>query len=102
MTARKDALSARMSNAALRRTTTEPQQRGASTAIRTKPVRITLDLDPKTYAALNRWVGSAAVAVDPDFPRLSLAKALRAMVRATIEDTAATGVVLQLLREDRG
>jgi len=53
------------------------------TAIRTKPVRVTVDLDPATYTELNRWVGGAAIAVNPDFPRLPLAKAIRAMIHAT-------------------
>jgi hypothetical protein len=42
-------------------------------AIRTKPVRVTVDLDPATYTEPNRWVGGAAIAVNPDFPRLPLA-----------------------------
>jgi hypothetical protein len=89
-----------MAGAAEKRTATKPEDRG-STAIRTKPVRVTLDLDPADYAALNRWVGSAAVAVDPDFPRLPLARALRAMIRATVKDTAVTGAVLDELRTDQ-
>jgi hypothetical protein len=71
------------------------------TAIRAKPVRITLDLDPATYKDLNRWVGSAAVAVNPDHPRLSLAQTLRAMIHATTADTVVAGVVVDLLRRDQ-
>jgi hypothetical protein len=60
-----------------------------------------LDLAPDDYAALNRWLTSASLAVNPDdLRRLGLAKALRAMIRATTSDTAATGVVLNLLRAD--
>jgi hypothetical protein len=88
-----------MTGAAIKRTSTEPRQRGTN-AVRTRPVRVTLDLDPTTYTALNRWIASAAVAVDPDFPRLSLARALRAMVHATIENTAVTDVVLDRLRQE--
>jgi hypothetical protein len=71
------------------------------TAGRTKPVRITVDLDPATYTELNRWVGSAAIAVNPDHPRLSLAQALRAMIRAAAADEVVTGVVLDLLRREQ-
>ena len=45
-------------------------------------MRVTVDLDPATYTELNRWVGGAAIAVNPDFPRLPLAKAIRAMIHA--------------------
>jgi hypothetical protein len=68
---------------------------------RTKPIRVTLDLDPATYKELNRWLGTAAVAVNPDHPRLSLAKALRAMIHATTTDEVVTGVVLGLLRKEQ-
>ncbi len=55
----------------------DPACEPGRTAIRTKPVRVTVDLDPATYTELNRWVGGAAIAVNPDFPRLPLAKAIR-------------------------
>jgi hypothetical protein len=63
--------------------------------------RITLDLNEDDYKALNRWVGSAAIAVNPDHPRLSLAQALRAMIRAAAADEVVTGVVLDLLRREQ-
>ena len=59
------------------------------------------DLDPATYTELNRWVGSAAVAVDPDFPRLPLAKAIRAMIHAAAASEAVTSAVIEQLRQGR-
>jgi hypothetical protein len=67
---------------------------------RTKPVRITVDLAPADYQALNRWVASAGVTLDQPVSRLSLARALRAMIRAAAADDVVTGVVLDLLRRD--
>jgi hypothetical protein len=63
--------------------------------------RITLDLGEEDYKALNRWVWSAALAVSPDRPRLSLAQALRAMIRAAAGDEAVTGAVVGQLRRER-
>src|SRR4249920_3060821 len=69
------------------------------TAMRTKPVRVTVDLDPATYTELNRWVGGAAIAVNPDFPRLPLAKAIRAMIHATTASEAVASAVIEQLRQ---
>ena len=66
------------------------------TAVRSKPVRITLDLSPELYRQLNLWTDSAAVALG--VPRVSLADAVRAMIRVTTEDPAD---VLEQLRRDR-
>ena len=85
----------------LARTAPEAKPAG-QTAVRTKPVRITVDLDPADYTALNRWIESAAIAIDPDavpFRRLSQSAAVRAMIDAAVKDTAVTGVVLGLLRQ---
>ena len=68
-------------------------------AVRTKPVRVTAGLDPATYTELNRWVGGAAIAVNPGFPRLPLAKAIRAMIRATTASEAVAGAVIEQLRQ---
>jgi hypothetical protein len=101
MAAKKDELRDRMAAVAARRTS--PDARPApSTAIRTKPVRVTLDLDPADYSALNRWISLVGPRVDPDFPRLSLADALRGMIRATITDETMTGQVVGQIRQDRG
>lgn len=63
-----------------------------------KPVRVTLDLEKADYVALNRWIGTAAIEVDPDLPRLTQAQALRAMIRATVTDPVVAAVVIDLLR----
>ena len=77
----------------------DPAREPGRTAIRTKPVRVTVDLDPATYTELNRWVGGAAIAVDPDFPRLPLAKAIRAMIHATTASEAVASAVIEQLRQ---
>ena len=46
-------------------------------------------------------VGSAAIAVNPDFPRLPLAKAIRAMIDATAASEAVTSAVIEQLRQGR-
>ena len=66
------------------------------TAIRSKPVRITLDLSPELYRQLTRWTDAAAVELD--VPRVALADAMRAMIRVTTENPAE---VLDRLRRDR-
>ena len=66
------------------------------TAIRSKPVRITLDLSPELYRELTVWADSAAVTLG--VPRVSLADAVRAMIRVTTENP---DEVLDRLRRDR-
>jgi hypothetical protein len=66
------------------------------TAIRSKPVRITVDLSPELYRQLTQWADSAAVALD--VPRVALADAMRAMIRVTAENP---DEVLDRLRRDR-
>ena len=84
-----------MAAAAARRT--EPGARPAGqTAIRSKPVRITVDLSPELYRQLTQWADSAAVALD--VPRVPLADAMRAMIRVTAENP---DEVLDRLRRDR-
>ena len=85
-----------MAAAAARRV--EPDARPAGrTAIRSKPVRITLDLSPELYRQLTQWADSAAIALD--VPRVALAEVMRAMIRVTAESP---DKVLELLRRDRG
>ena len=84
-----------MAAAAARRA--EPGARPAGqTAIRSKPVRITVDLSPELYRQLTQWADSAAVALD--VPRVPLADAMRAMIRVTAENP---DEVLELLRRER-
>jgi predicted GIY-YIG superfamily endonuclease len=62
--------------------------------------RITIDLPPDEYKDLKRWLASAAIAVNPDFPfTLSQMQGVRAMIRAAVKDELVSGVVVDLLRE---
>jgi hypothetical protein len=92
MTTAREQRKAQMAAAAARRTA-PPAGR---TAIRSKPVRITLDLSPELYRQLTQWAESAAVALD--VPRVSLADAVRAMIRVTAENP---DDVLDRLRRER-
>jgi len=86
---------AQMAAAAGRRA--EPDARPAGrTAIRSKPVRITLDLSPELYRQLTAWADSAAIELG--VPRVSLADSVRAMIRVTADDP---DQVLDQLRRDR-
>ena len=67
-----------------------------------KPVRITVDLDPETYTELNRWLGTAAIAVNRDHPRLSIAQAIRAMIHASARHEAVTAAVVGELQQENG
>ena len=96
MTARVNPASKSAAGAAAQRP--DPARQPDRTAIRTKPARVTVDLDPATYTALNRWVGGAAVAVNPDFPRLPPGRAIRAMIHATTASQAVAGAVIGQLR----
>jgi hypothetical protein len=95
MTTQREQRKAQMAAAATRRTEPDAPPAGR-TAIRSKPVRITLDLSPELYRQLTQWVGSAAIALD--VPRIALADAVRAMIRVTAENP---GEVLEQLRRDR-
>ena len=78
----RDLRRAQMAAAAGRRA--EPNAGPAGrTAIRSKPVRITLDLSPELYRELTGWTDSAAIALG--VPRVSLADAVRAMIRVTAD-----------------
>jgi hypothetical protein len=91
----RDLRKAQMAAAAGRRA--EPNAGPAGrTAIRSKPVRITLDLSPELYRELIMWADSAAIAMG--VPRVSLADAVRAMIRAAADDP---DEAMALLRRDR-
>ena len=87
---------AQMAAAAARRTEPDAGPAGR-TAIRSKPVRITLDLSPELYRQLTMWADSAAIELG--VPRVSLADAVRAMIRVTTDHP---DQVLDRLRRDRG
>lgn len=95
MTTQREQRKAQMAAAAARRA--EPGARPAGrTAVRTKPVRITLDLSPELYRELTVWADSAAITLG--VPRVSLADAVRAMIRVTAENPQD---VLEQVRRDR-
>ena len=95
MATERDRRKAQMTAAALSRM--EPGARPAGrTAIRSKPVRITLDLSPELYRQLTQWAHSAAIELD--VPRVALADAVRAMIRVTTESP---DQVIERLRRDR-
>ena len=95
MTTQREQRRAQMAAAAARRTEPDASPPGR-TAIRSKPVRITLDLSPELYRQLTRWADSAAITLD--VPRVALADAVRAMIRVTLDDP---DQVLERLRRDR-
>jgi hypothetical protein len=91
----RDLRKAQMAAAGARRA--EPHARPARwTTIRSKPVRITLDLSPELYRELTVWADSAAIALG--VPRVSLADAVRAMIRVAADNP---DEVLDRLRRDR-
>ena len=95
MTSQREQRKARMAAAAARRA--EPGAGPAGrTAIRSKPVRITLDLSPELYRQLIGWADAAAVTLG--VPRVSLADAMRAMIRVSADNP---DEVLDRLRRDR-
>ena len=95
MSTQREQRKAQMAAAAARRT--EPGARPAGqTAIRSKPVRITLDLNPELYRQLTGLADSAAITLG--VPRVSLADAVRAMIRVAAESP---DEVLERLRQDR-
>ncbi len=67
---------------------------------RTKPVRITVDLAPADYQVLNRWLARASVELDQPVSRMTLARAIRAMIQATAANHVVNDVVLDLLRRE--
>jgi len=95
MTTERERRKAQMTAAALSRT--EPGARPTGqTAIRSRPVRITLDLSPELHRQLTQWAQSAAIELD--VPRVALADAMRAMIRVTTESP---DQVIERLRQDR-
>jgi hypothetical protein len=95
LTSQREQRKAQMAAAAARRVGSGTRPAG-HTAIRSKPVRITLDLSPELYRQLTGWADSAAVTLG--VPRVSLADAVRAMIRVSAENP---GEVLERLRRDR-
>jgi hypothetical protein len=95
MSTQREQRKAQMAAAAARRTESDARPPGR-TAMRSKPVRITLDLSPELYRQLTDWTAAAAITLD--VPRVALADAVRAMIRVTAENP---DEVLELLRRER-
>jgi hypothetical protein len=95
MNTQREQRKAQMTAAAARRTEADARPPGR-TAIRSKPVRITLDLSPELYRQLTEW--AAAAAIELGVPRVALADAVRAMIRVTAQSP---DEVLELLRRER-
>jgi hypothetical protein len=68
---------------------------------RAKPVRITVDLAPADYQVLNSWLARAGVDLDQPVSRVTLARAIGAMIRATAADHVVNDIVLDLLRKEQ-
>jgi hypothetical protein len=94
MTTQRDQRKGQMAAPAARRAEADAGPAGR-TAIRSKPVRVTLDLSPELYRQLTRLADSAAMTLG--VPRVALADALRAMIRVTADSP---GEVLERLRDD--
>jgi hypothetical protein len=90
---------ARMMAAATRRTEPDAGPAGKS-AVRSKPVRITVDLTPEAYRRLTDWTKYAAS--DLGFVKLSIADVVRAMVGSlSVEEfEQEMRVALRNLKED--
>jgi hypothetical protein len=96
MTAQRDALKARIAGAAGNRASGSAPKLAA--AVRTKPHRVTLDLDPATFKDLDRWVAATAAELDG---RVTLAEALRAMIAVVCADKGVTAEVREHIRQAR-
>jgi hypothetical protein len=68
---------------------------------RTKSFRVSVDLAPADFEVLNRWLARAAADLDQPLNRMTLARGIRAMIRAAATDDAVRGVVLDVLRTDQ-
>jgi hypothetical protein len=68
---------------------------------RAKHVRITVDLAPADYEVLNRWLARAAVDLDQPVSSMTLARGMRAMIRAAAADHVVNDVVVDFLRAEQ-
>jgi hypothetical protein len=68
---------------------------------RTKSYQVSLELEGDDFEALNRWLARAAVDLGQPLNTMTLARGIRAMIRAAEIDDAVRGVVLDVLRTDQ-
>lgn len=87
-----------MMRAAAGRQEDAPARRQQAT-LRTKPVRLTVDMTPELHRKLKRWAADAADEIEAaDVP---LAEVVRALVRRLAEDDQLAAQVLEDLRSLR-
>jgi hypothetical protein len=78
---------------------TEPDAAPAGqTAVRSKPVRITIDLTPEMYRRFTRWTNETALELD--FAKLPQAQVVRAFIQM-LDDPQVEEQVRQTLRAMR-
>jgi hypothetical protein len=68
---------------------------------RTKSYQVSIELESADFEALNRWLAKGAVDLDQPRNTMTLARGIRAMIRAAETDDAVRGVVLDVLRTDQ-
>ena len=68
---------------------------------RTKSYQVSIELEADDFEALNRWLAQAAVDLGQPLNTMTLARGIRAMIRAAEIDDAVRGVVLDVLRTDQ-
>jgi hypothetical protein len=66
-----------------------------------KSFQVSLELEADDFEALNRWLARAAVDLGQPLNTMTLARGIRAMIRAAETDDAVRGVVLDVLRTDQ-
>ena len=93
MTTNREKLREARRKAARRRVEPDAAPAG-ETALRSKPVRITVDLAPELYRRLNRWTQDVAEEIDA--AKLPLAEVIRAMVRAAEDPQVRERIIAEL------
>jgi hypothetical protein len=68
---------------------------------RAKRIRIMIDLAPADYQILNQWLARAAVELDQPASSMTLARGIKAMIRAAAADHVVNDVVVDLLRTEQ-
>jgi len=68
---------------------------------RTKSYQVSIELEADDFEALNRWLARAAVDLGQPLNTMTLARGIRAMIRAAAADEVVTEAVLDLLRTEQ-
>jgi hypothetical protein len=68
---------------------------------RPDPVRVTVDLTPDDFQLLNLWLARASIELDQPVSMMTLARGIRAMIKASASDQVVNDVVLDILRSDQ-